>query len=98
MALTVLAVTAIFFAFYISRPQGDRSYGGITSGLRWFFPLIPFWFLTILEPLDRMASSRVGRAVALALLALSVMSVSYPVWNPWTHPWFYDLMVSMRWI
>ena len=98
MALTVLAVTAVFFAFYISRPQGDRSYGGITSGLRWFFPLIPFWFLTILEPLDRMASSRAGRAVVLALLALSVMSVSYPVWNPWTHPWFYDLMVSMHWI
>ncbi len=31
-------------------------------------------------------------------LALSVLSVSYPTWNPWTQPWLYDAMTWLGWI
>lgn len=97
-AVSVLLMTAIFYAFYLSRDQGDRSYGGMTSGLRWFFPLIAFWILGMLPLLDRWASGRLGRGVALTLLFFSAMSVAYPVWNPWSHPWFYFLMLQFQWI
>jgi hypothetical protein len=36
--------------------------------------------------------------VALVLLGLSVFSVAYPSWNPWTHPWPYAWMESAGWI
>jgi len=29
------------------------------------------------------------------LLALSVLSVSYPAWNPWRHPWIYNLLEAL---
>lgn len=97
-AAAVLMTTLIFFAFYVSRDQGDRSYGGMTCGLRWFFPLIPFWILGMLPTLDKMASRRFLRGLALALLFLSALSVAYPVWNPWSHPWLYHTMIYLGWL
>ena len=31
-------------------------------------------------------------AVSVALLAVSVLSASYPAWGPWRQPWFYNWM------
>ena len=93
-ACGVLLTALFFFLFYVSRNQGDRSYGGMTCGLRWFFPLIPFWILTMLPALNRLARSRAGRALALALLFVSCMSAAYPLWNPWSHPWILNLMLG----
>ncbi|MCR5360243.1 MAG: hypothetical protein K6E55_10215 [Thermoguttaceae bacterium] len=87
----VLLTALFFFVFYVSRNQGDRSYGGMTCGLRWFFPLIPFWILTMIPALDRLGRTRAGRAAALILLLLSAISVAYPLWNPWSHPWILNL-------
>lgn len=87
----VLLTALFFFAFYVSRDQGDRSYGGMTCGLRWFFPLIPFWILTMLPALDRLGRTRAGRVLALVLLFVSCLSVAYPLWNPWSHPWILNL-------
>ena len=39
-----------------------------------------------------------GRGVALVLLALSVMSASYPTWNPWTHPWLWNFLSYLGWV
>ena len=97
-AASVLTATLVFFVFYLTRDQGDRNYGGMTSGLRWFFPLIPLWILAALPELDRISPKRFGRGIALALLFFSAMSVAYPLWNPWSHPWFYHLMYSLGWI
>lgn len=97
-AWAVLAATVIFFVFYVSRDQGDRSYGGVTCALRWFFPLIPFWILAMLPTLDKMASRRSLRGIALALLFLSALSVAYPTWNPWSHPWLYHAMIYLGWL
>ncbi|HMO86614.1 MAG TPA: hypothetical protein PKC18_17010, partial [Lacipirellulaceae bacterium] len=74
-----------------------RNYGGMTSGFRWLFWQAPLWLLLMLPAADRAARSRWGMAAACTLLAWSVMSASYPTWNPWTQPWIYNWLESSGW-
>ena len=74
-----------------------RNYGGGTSGFRWMFWLAPLWLLTMLPMADILARRRWTRALALLLLALSVLSASYPIWNPWSHPWLMNLTQNLDW-
>lgn len=97
-AWSTIGLTLLFFVFYLTRDQGDRNYGGMSCGLRWFFPLIPLWIFPMLPFLDKIAFSRWMRGVALILLILSIMSASYPLWNPWSHPWLYHFMLDRGWI
>ena len=46
----------------------------------------------LLPAADWLGRRRWGRALAVVLLALSVLSASYPSWNPWRHPWIYNWM------
>ncbi len=94
-AAAVAAISAAVVAFYLTRPEFQRNYGGSTSGFRWVFWLAPLWLLAMLPAADGLASRRWTRGLGLVLLALSVLSVSYPTWNPWTHPW---LMVFSRYM
>ncbi len=90
-AFGVALVTVVCVLFFIAlRPQVDRNYGGMTSGFRWLFWQAPLWLLMMLPAADRAARSRAGMAFALLLLAFSVLSASYPTWNPWTQPWIYN--------
>ncbi len=98
LAAGVALLTVTCLVFYIGlRPQADRNYGGMTSGFRWLFWLAPLWLLVMLPAADRAARSRWGMAVACTLLALSVLSASYPTWNPWTQPWIYNWLTSCGW-
>ena len=87
LAAAVGAISLACLVFYIGQPQISRNYGGVTCGLRWLFWLAPLWLLVMLPAADLLASRRLTRGLGLALLALSVLSASYPTWNPWTHPW-----------
>lgn len=99
IALGIAMLTAVCLVFYLAmRPLEDRNYGGMTSGLRWMFWFTPLWLWAMLPAVDRLGQSRLGRGICLVLLALSVLSASYPTWNPWTHPWIYNGMVSLGWI
>jgi hypothetical protein len=93
----ILVVTVV--AFYIlGTDVRTHNYGGWTSGPRWLMWLTPFFLLAMLPCLDRLAGWRGGRALAYILLALSVVSVSYPAWNPWRHPWILDFLESQGWL
>ena len=47
----------------------------------------------------RFSSSRRSlRLLACGLLCLSVLSVSYPTWNPWVQPWLADLLLELNWV
>lgn len=93
MAWLTLAVSAVVLAFYIVK---THNYGGVTSGFRWAFWLTPLWLVAMLPAADGLAGRRWTRAVGLALLAISVVSASYPTWTPWRHPWLYNLMEYLR--
>jgi hypothetical protein len=86
-------IVVLFFALIV----GTRNYGGWTCGPRWFFWLTPFGLLALLPAADRVARSRGGRGLALALLGLSVLSAHYSLANPWRHPWIYHAMEACGW-
>ncbi|HVT28901.1 MAG TPA: hypothetical protein VHE81_12880 [Lacipirellulaceae bacterium] len=87
-------VTLICLVFYIGlRPLEDRNYGGMTSGFRWMFWCAPLWIVLMIPAADRLARSFAGQALAAVLLSFSVLSASYPTWDPWVHPWIYNWMV-----
>lgn len=96
-ASMTLVVSAVVFAFYLTRTQ-SYNYGGNTSGPRWLFWLIPLWLLAVPVAGDRLANSRAGRVLAAVLLGLSVLSVFYPAWNPWRPPWLLQWMEYMGWV
>jgi hypothetical protein len=92
-ALFILGLTAVCLVFYIGmRPQEDRNYGGMTSGFRWMFWFAPLWLVVMIPAADRLARSAFGIACASILLLFSVLSASYPTWNPWTQPWIYNFL------
>jgi hypothetical protein len=51
----------------------------------------------MIPAVDRLARSRWGMALALVLLMFSVLSASYPAWNPWTQPWIYNWLEANGW-
>ena len=97
LALAIGGVSLVVIAFYLFRPLSDRNYGGMTSGFRWAFWLAPLWTFAVLEAVDRLSTSRSGRTLALVLLALSVVSVASPTWNPWTAPWLERWLAHSGW-
>jgi hypothetical protein len=94
LAIGVAAMTLICVVFYTGmRPLEDRNYGGMTSGFRWLFWFTPLWIVMMVPAADRLARSVGGQVFAAALLSFSVLSASYPTWNPWVQPWLYNWMV-----
>lgn len=89
-----LLVSFAVIVFYAGVTR-TANYGGWTSGARWFFWLAPLWLIALLPAADYLAPRRWGRCVALAFLAVSVFSASYPAWNPWRHPWLYNFLETM---
>ncbi|MDR0869188.1 MAG: hypothetical protein LBN39_00185 [Planctomycetaceae bacterium] len=91
-AVMILSLSIIVFMFYMMQKQPNRNYGGMTCALRWMFWLVPLWLVPLVSAADKLSQCGTGRAAALFLLGVSVFSCSYPVWNPWTMPWAYNLM------
>jgi hypothetical protein len=90
-----LVLTLVLLVFYFIKTS---NYGGWTSGPRWLFWLTPFWLLSMVPIADWLATRRWGRMLGYVLLAISVVSISYPAWNPWRHPWLYNWMEAQGWI
>ncbi|MEN6407825.1 MAG: hypothetical protein ABFC77_15325 [Thermoguttaceae bacterium] len=97
IAACILAISAACLTFYITQPEINRNYGGVACGLRWLFWMTPLWLLAMLPTLDLLAARRWTRGLALVLLVFSVLSVSYPTWNPWTPPWLMVFAQYLGW-
>ena len=95
LAVSTLLLTVVVVGFYLVKTD---NYGGWTNGPRWLMWLTPFWLLTLLPVADRLGTSKLGRGLAYVFLALSVLSASYFLWNPWRHPWIYNFMDAHGWI
>jgi hypothetical protein len=98
LAWAVAAVSVVVVAFYLARPPLDRNYGGTSSGFRWSFWMAPLWVMATVPAADRLAGGRLGRGLALCLLGLSVVSVAYPTWSPWTAPWLQQWLTHAGWL
>jgi hypothetical protein len=96
-AVAALATSLVVFSFY-SFVVSTANYGGWTNGPRWLTWLTPLWLVCMVPIADWLAPRRWGRFLALAFLALSVVSMSYQLWNPWRHPWIYNALDSQGWI
>lgn len=94
----ILLLTLICVLFYIFRPLKDRNYGGMTSGFRWAFWLIPLWLTAMIPVLDRWKNARWGQLLFAVLLLFSAVSASYSALNPWIHPWMYTYMGYLGWM
>jgi hypothetical protein len=95
VAWMTLALTVAMLAFYTWNPKA-RNYGGSTQGLRWLFWLIPFWLVVLPAGVAVGQQRRGSRILALAALAISVMSVGYGLRHPWSHPWLLDLLEHLN--
>jgi hypothetical protein len=89
VSLLGLVMTAWLLAFYLLQTK-SYNYGGVTSGLRWSFWLIPLWLLGLVPVLDAWGNSRAVRIASALALAVSVFSASFPHHNPWQQPWLRD--------
>ena len=87
-------LTVVVIGFYLVKSD---NYGGWSNGLRWLMWLSPLLLLTMIPIVDRLADSRRGRWLVCVLLAVSIFSAHYSLWNPWRMPWIYDLMLACGW-
>ena len=93
LGFAIATVSIGCLAFYFSLGEESRNYGGMTSGPRWFFWMIPLWLVALIPAVDWSALSWRRRFLTGCLLFFSVLSANYPAWNPWVQPWIYDAMV-----
>ena len=97
LAVAGLTVICLYFYIYL-RPIEDRNYGGSCCGFRWAFWLIPLWLFAMIPAADWFAGHRAGRIAMLCLLVVSVFSATYPLLNPWTHPWLWVYWTNLGWL
>jgi hypothetical protein len=98
LAALIMGASIVVLVFLIAlRPLEDRNYGGMTSGFRWVFWCAPLWIVMLIPTADRLARTSWGQVLAAVLLSFSVLSASYPTWNPWVQPWLYNWMVWCGW-
>jgi hypothetical protein len=92
--LGTAGLTVVVIGFYLVKSD---NYGGWSNGLRWLMWLAPLLLLTMIPVVDRLAETRRGRWLVCVLLAVSIFSAHYSLWNPWRMPWIYDLMLACGW-
>ncbi|MCC9609083.1 hypothetical protein LOC68_07010 [Blastopirellula sp. JC732] len=98
VTIMIGTLTIVCVLFYIFRPLKDRNYGGVCSGFRWLFWLIPLWLVMLRPAADWCAERRWARWLAALLLLISAVSAAYPALNPWVHPWIYRYQEYLGWI
>lgn len=94
----IFTISLVVLAFYLSRDQIDRNYSGMSSAFRWCFWMIPLWLIAMRPAVAWLSESRLTIWIPILFLGLSVMAASYPTWNPWIQPIYYDWAVHEGWV
>lgn len=97
LAAAIMSTSLVVIGFYFSRGLEDRNYGGVSSGFRWSFWLIPLWLWLAVQALRETRSPWLRRIVE-GLLIVSLFSACYPWRNPWTSPWLMQWMEYAGWL
>ncbi|MDA0658041.1 MAG: hypothetical protein O2931_03410 [Planctomycetota bacterium] len=98
ISAVTLTLAIVCVGFYVTRPEIDRNYGGVTCGLRWLFWLTPLALVSMIRGVDVLASSSRSRLVCAIFLIISTFSAAYGWPNPWVNPWPYSYGVAQGWI
>jgi hypothetical protein len=98
LAIAVIMISLVVLAFYLTRPQIDRNYGGVSCCLRWMLWLAPMWLVAMLPAADWASPSRRACWFCLAFLAISAFSATYNGLNPFSHPWLFEYWQYLGWI
>ncbi len=98
LAAITTAITLVCVIFFIFRPLADRNYGGMTTGFRWLFWLIPCWWLAARPAVERLERHGAGRALVAILLAVSIFSAAYGAMQPWSQPWLFTYWRQLGWL
>jgi len=93
IAAALISVTLACLVFYASRDIEDRNYGGVSSGFRWLFWIIPGWIWLAIPALDRSASKPFLRGLVYLALCLGILAAVIPWSNPWSQPWPYRTLI-----
>ncbi|TWU32858.1 hypothetical protein [Novipirellula artificiosorum] len=96
LAVLIASITCI--AFYLARPMIDRNYGGVSCCFRWVLWFTPLWLATIASVIDRLAMRPRGRGIFIAMLVISIFSMSMALNSPWQSPWIYKFWSFLGWI
>ena len=99
--IMVAAVSLVVIVFYVTCPEIQRNYGGVTCGLRWLLWLAPLWLVAMTPVVDWIGGGERDRSlwwgVALILLLVSAVTAAYAAQNPWTDPWIYQYWKYLGW-
>ena len=98
LAASIALASLVCFAFYIARPEIDRNYGGVSVCFRWMVWFVPLWLFAMLPEVDSLSEKWSGRAFCIALLLVSVFSVSTSLDSPWQSPWLYRFASFLGWL
>lgn len=98
LAAGIAAVSLVCLAFYISRPEIDRNYGGVSSSFRWLLWFMPLWVWAAIPAITWAMERDWARRVALVLFFATVFSMATALDNPWQHPWIYRYLSFLGWI
>lgn len=98
LLITILVATLVCGVFYVMRPEIDRNYGGVSVCFRWMLWFAPLWIFACAAPVNWLSQRRFGRGLSLALLAVSIASMSTALTGPWQSPWLYRFWVFLGWI
>lgn len=90
LAYVLTTLTIVLLVFYTMRPLADRNYGGVASGFRWSFWLIPLFLLMLIPAWKIIRKSILLMSIWGIVLAISVISGLHAFLNPWQHPWFFS--------
>lgn len=98
LAVGVALVSLVCLAFYISRPEIDRNYGGVSSSFRWMLWFMPLWVWGAIPAITGAMERDWARRIAFVLLFASVFSMATALENPWQYPWIYRYLSFLGWI